>query len=150
MKKITILILTICFCSCFNSGVFALTVTTRSTSAGFYENGEFKPDDSGFEARYVIDEDAGLIRLEKVMVNNREGKNEEGATYDITNMVKSAGLSGFMVSLGKKGQKIFTAVNDVNVGETEMIIIGETFYDYCCAANGKFYLEHGEVVRSDK
>ena len=128
-----------------SGGVYALTVEARSTSAGVYEDGEFRPGGGSFEAVYTIDEDKRTVRLDRIIKNDREGKYFEGAVYEITNMVVGEGLSGLVVPLDKMHQKIITAVNDTDVGSTEMIMIGKDFYDYCRAANGRLYLEHGTV-----
>jgi hypothetical protein len=81
-------------------------------------------------------------------LNHRtDPQDEEDVEYEITNIVMSEGLSGLLVSRSKKGEKIVTAIRDIGLGSTETIIIGETFYEFCRAANGKFYLESGEIVR---
>ena len=124
---------------------FALTVTARSISSGVYEDGKFTPKSDGFTARYVIDEYAGTIMLDRILENNREGRFEEGVMYEITNVVVSEGMSAILVSRDKKHQKIITAVRETSLGASETLIIGEDFYEYANAANGKFYLEYGEV-----
>ena len=150
MRKV-VLILTVIGAIVFISGdVFALTVTATSVSSGTYEDGEFTPGASGFTARYIIDEEGGAVRLEKIIENDREGRADEGVVYDITNVVVSEGLSALLVSRDKKGQKIITAVREADLGASETIIIGDDFYEYCRAANGKFYLEYGKVSRSDR
>ena len=145
MKKV-LLITIIVILAAVNA--HALTVLTKSTSSGIYQDGKFTSDDSSFEARYVIDEAAGTVRLEKILSNDRTGKITEGAVYDITNTVVGGGFSGLAVNLNKMHQRIITAVNDTDLGATEVIIMGEDFYEYCRAANGRFYLEHGEVART--
>jgi hypothetical protein len=120
-------------------------VTARSLSSGIYEDGKFTQSQDGFEARYFIDEAAGTVTLEKITANDREGKIGEGAVYDITNIMVSEGLSALVVSKDKKGQRIITAVREAGLGAFETLIIGADFYEYCRAANGKFYLEYGDV-----
>ncbi len=122
-------------------------VTARSLSSGIYEDGEFSRSQDGFEAKYFIDEAAGTVTLERITANNREGKMSEGAVYDITNIMVSEGLSALVVSRHKKGQRIITAVREAGLGAFETLIIGADFYEYCRAANGRFYLEYGEVVQ---
>jgi len=127
------------------TSAYALTVNTSSTSSGVYEDGIFKPKDDGFEAVYVIDEEKGEIILYRILENNREGKSEEGVSYEITNSMRSEGPSALLVSREKKGQKIFTAVREGSLGASETIMIGKDFYQFLRAENGKFYLEYGKV-----
>lgn len=142
MKKIIAFILMFSF---FSVNAHALVVTAKSISAGTYEDGEFTRSNSGFTATYSIDEEAEKVTLERIEENNREGKFTQGAVYDITNVVVSRGLSSLMVSRNKKDQRIITAVRESDLGASETIILGEDFYEYSRAANGKFYLEYGEV-----
>ena len=127
--------------------VSAEVVTVRSESSGTCEDGVFTPGTSSFEARYIIDEVDGEVILSRIIKNDREGRIEEGIEYEITNMVVSEGLSSLLVSRDKKGQKIITAVREGELGASEMLILGSTFYEYCKAANGKFYLEYGKVTK---
>ena len=150
MRKVSIII--ICFLLSFNvviSDAFARAVKLVPVSAGNYENGSFTPAESGLEAEYYIDEKKGIVVLEDIFKNNREGRISKGAVYDITNVVHSEGISGLLVSLDKKGQRIITAVREDAYDAIEVIIIGSDFYDYCRAANGKFYLEHGKAVYNE-
>ena len=128
---------------------YALMVTATSISSGVYEDGTFTPSSSGFSARYFIDENGGVVTLEEVIENNREGRIEQGTSYDITNVIVSEGLSALLVSKNKKGQKIITAVREGTLGASEIIMIGEDFYEYCKASNGKLYLEYGRVSREE-
>lgn len=147
MKKISCLIVVLIFVAAFAIDSEALTVTTRAISGGTYEDGKFSHSSDSFEARYIIDEIEGTVRLDRIIENNREGKMQEGAEYDVTNISVSEGISALLVSRNKKGQKIITAVREADLGVSEILIIGEDFYEYCRAANGKFYLEYGEVIR---
>ena len=65
----------------------------------------------------------------KVTSNDREGRVEEGAVFEITNIVVSEGLSALVVPRNKKGQKIITAVREAGLGSSEIIIIGDDFYE---------------------
>ncbi|MBD3379931.1 MAG: hypothetical protein GF408_05655 [Candidatus Omnitrophica bacterium] len=145
MRKIVVL--TLVLVGLFSANAHALAVTARSVSAGTYEDGEFDAGNSGFAAEYIIDEADGKVILDRIIMNDREGKIEEGAVYEITNAMVSEGLSALMVSRNKKGQKIVTAVREGSMGASEILLIGEDFYQFCRAFNGKFYLEYGEVER---
>jgi hypothetical protein len=150
MRKIAFIFMLIVAAGLNAACAFASIVTATSVSSAVYEDGEFTPSDSGFTAKYDIDEEDGVIRLEKIIENNREGRIEEGASYEITNVVVSEGISALLVSKKKKGQKIITAVREADLGASEIIVFGDDFYEYCCASNGKFYLEYGKVSRGLK
>ncbi|MDD5634829.1 MAG: hypothetical protein PHW46_06100 [Candidatus Omnitrophica bacterium] len=124
----------------------ARTVVIKSNTTGIYEDGIFTPTSNAFEAAYDIDESGEAITLEELITNGREGRIELGDKYEITNIVVAEGLSAFTVEANKRGQKIITAVREADLGASEMLIIGENFYDFCKSANGKIYLEHGSVV----
>ncbi|NQT32287.1 MAG: hypothetical protein HQ594_01275 [Candidatus Omnitrophica bacterium] len=146
MKKISLILGLAAAISFFTTSAFALTVTATSISSGVYEDGKFTPTNSGFTAEYTLDENTRMVRLTKIIDNDREGKAEEGALYEITNMSISEGLSAFTVSRNKMGQKIITAVREGALGASETLIIGRDFYEYSKAENGKFYLEYGKVT----
>lgn len=146
MKKVFIIAVAVISIFCMGSHAFGLTVIAKSVSSGRYEDGKFTPKDDSFEARYYIDESGKKIVLDKVMENNREGKIEIGAEYEITNIVISEGLSALLVSRDKKGQKIITAVREADLGASETLIMGTNFYEFCRAENGKFYLEYGTIT----
>lgn len=146
MKKIFFILIVMMFAS-ISLNAYALIVETKSVSSGTYEDGVFTPSDSGFKGKYTIDEDLKKVTLVEVIENNREGRIEKDMWYEITNISVSEGLSALLVAKNKKGQKIVTAVREGSLGASELIMIGENFYQYLKAANGKFYLEYGKVTR---
>ena len=147
MKKLILLLVFILIIGLNMSEAFALVVTIKTVSSGVYEDGQFRESKDGIEATYEIDETKRTMRLLSVARNDREGKIENEAVYDITNISVSEGLSALMFSSDKKGQKIFTAVREADLGVSEIFIIGENFYEYCRAANAKFYLEYGTAAQ---
>jgi len=150
MKKVFITVVSIAIFLTSACAAHAFTVTATSTSSGNYEDGQFTPSGSGFRARYVIDEREGTITLTKIIENDREGRFSEGDSYEIVNVLESQGPSALLVARDKKGQKIFTAVREGYMGSFETLIIGEDFYEYSNAANGRFYLEDGDVTRTGR
>ena len=146
MRKVITCLVLIALGVALSTAAYALTVNAKSVSSGTYEDGKFSPGDSGFEAEYRIDEAAGEVRLIKIISNDREGRIEEGASYEITNSVVSKGISALSVSRNKKGQNIVTAVREAGIDAFEVLVIGGDFYELSRAANGKFYLEYGDVT----
>jgi len=147
--KMVVLIFTVLFaCGVVSQYAYCETVTLRSVASGIYEDGEFTSTNDRFEARCVVDKKDGLIKIEKVIYSDREGKLDEDEPYEIVDAVLSGGMSALTVSRKKKGQEIIAGVRDVGLGAAEIIIIGKDFYEYCRAANGKMYLESGEIEHS--
>ena len=145
MKRFLFAIVVVFVSVFLTSNVFARTVILKSVSSGEYEDGKYSERRDSFEGEYSINDQLRTVELKKIITNDRQGKLNEGARYDITHTALSEGLSSFFFSKNKKGQKIITAVRDVELDVLEILIIGEDFYEYCQTANGKFYLEYGKV-----
>jgi hypothetical protein len=52
------------------------------------------------------------------------------------------------LSEGRRGQKIITLVGKPGTLATEIILLGENFFEYCKASSGRLYLSTGTVKRS--
>jgi len=148
MRRSILIIILIFAYGVISQYAYGETVTLKAVSSGIYEDGEFVPTSDRFEAKYVVNKEAGVIKTKEVIHSDREGRIEEDEPYEIVDTVLSGGLSGLTVSGKRKGQEIITGVRDVGLGAAEIIIVGKDFYEYCRAANGKIYLESGEVVQS--
>ncbi len=134
----------------FSLSAEAVTVRTEAVSSGVYEDGKYTSTNETFTAEYDINENAGIVKRTKVFESTREGRADAKADYDISNMMASEGLSAFMVSREKMGQKIVTSVRDMDPNSVEILMIGRDFYQYCNSLNGKFYLEYGNVIREEE
>ena len=126
---------------------FAMTVEVVSESSGVYEAGKFTPREDSFQGIYSIREAEDRIVLEKIISSDREGRMEEGISYEIINSMMSEGLSAFTVSRDRKGQKIYTSVREGHLGSIEVLVIGEDFYEYSTISGGIFYLESGRAIK---
>lgn len=125
----------------------AMTVEATSENGGVYEAGKFTPREDSFQGIYSIRENENRIVLEKVIYSDREGRIEEGLSYEIVNDMKSEGFSALTVSPSRKGQKIYTAVREGYLGDIEVLVIGENFYEYSIVLGGTFYMESGTVKK---
>lgn len=128
----------------------ARVVKLKAASSGIYEDGLFTQTNDKYEAEYSINESANTVRVENVINSDREGRTDLGIDYEITNSLKSTGFSALMVPRKRLNQKIVTAVRDLSPDAIEILILGDDFYEYCRAANGRFYLETGTVEPMDK
>ncbi|HPN73403.1 MAG TPA: hypothetical protein PKZ41_05335 [Candidatus Omnitrophota bacterium] len=145
-KKIRVMTVLVCvFSAAFTAS--AMNVEVTSEKSGVYEGGEFTPREDSFQGIYSIRENENRIVLEKVIHSDREGRIEDGLSYEIINSMKSEGLSAFTVSPARKGQKIYTAVREGYLGDIEVLVIGENFYEYSIVLGGTFYLESGTVKK---
>ncbi|MDD5488907.1 MAG: hypothetical protein PHH49_08135 [Candidatus Omnitrophica bacterium] len=124
---------------------YAGALVLKSISSGEYEDGMFTERDDMYEAEALVNEADGNVVITDVINSTREGRPEDGIEYDITNVMESKGLSAITVSKDKKGQKIITAVRESDLGSSETLILGEDFYEFSKAVNGRFYLEYGSV-----
>jgi hypothetical protein len=135
-------------------GIFAVSSAAEATmveliseGGGVYEDGKFTSGGDLFHGVYSIREDENRIVLEKVISSDREGRIEEGLSYEMINSMKGEGFSTITVSAGRKGQKIYTAAREGHLGSFEILVIGEDFYEYSSVSAGRFYLESGRVEK---
>ena len=122
-------------------------VTLTAVTSGSYEDGVLTPRTDRFSAVLSIDERNETVVMDKVMESTREARVKEGTIFDIANNTTGSGFAGLNVSLDKMHKKMITATNDRAIEGVETYIIGEDFYGYSRAANGKFYLEWGRVEK---
>ena len=90
------------------------------------------------------------IVIDKIISSDREGRPVSGSVFEIANIIKGKGLSELLISRNKMGQQIITGICDDIPGITDIIIIGEDFYEFSRASDGKFYLESGSVSGEKK
>ncbi|KJJ84902.1 hypothetical protein OMAG_001224 [Candidatus Omnitrophus magneticus] len=124
------------------------TVYLKAETSGVYEAGEFIEGNDKYEAACEVNEANENVTIVEVYHSDRDGMIEQGDVnipYEITNSVVSKGPSGLIIQRKYKDQNILTAVREAGLGATEVLILGETFYEFSRAANGRFYLEYGSV-----
>ncbi|MFA6636227.1 MAG: hypothetical protein WCV56_03845 [Candidatus Omnitrophota bacterium] len=130
-----------------SSAAEATTVELISEGGGVYEDGKFTSGGDLFHGVYSVREDDNRIVLEEVISSDREGRVEEGLSYEMVNSMKGEGFSTITVSAERKGQKIYTAVREGHLGSFEVLVVGEDFYEYSNVSAGRFYLESGRVEK---
>jgi hypothetical protein len=88
---------------------------------------------------------------EETVVVSRLGNNtviEVGVDYVITATEDGASRSSFLVSEGRRNQRILALVGKPGSLATEVILLGEDFFEYCKATSGRLYMATGTVRRA--
>ena len=110
-----------------------------------YEGGIFTAGKPEFRYRFEIDEAGRGARLTEVVRLRNGTVIDDRTEYAIT--VVDDGANIFSVSKERLGQRILTLVGKPGTLATEMIVIGETYFEYSKAASGRLYLASGTVQR---
>jgi len=135
--------------------LLGITSTTRSevihaaeTGRGEYERGVFIPGKPEFRYRFDVDEKTGKAKLiELIRLRNNEII-QLAVDYVIIAAEVGTDLSSLLTSPTRRKQKILTLVGKPGSLATEIILLGEDFFEYCKATSGRFYLATGTVRRA--
>ena len=106
-----------------------------------------------YEYYFEVDEESGIVNLVKKTLLKKtllqdNTSIESKVEYLIVSVEDSTLPSSFLRSEEKRNQKIITIVGKPGKFETETIILGEDFFEYCKASSGRFYLAAGTVIKS--
>jgi hypothetical protein len=123
--------------------VFIVTETGR----GEYEGGAFVADPPQFRYRFEIDEARQRARLTEVVRLSDETVIAADIEYAITAVDDGATLSAYLTSEGRRKQRVLTLVGKPGTLATELILLGETFFEYSKATSGRLYVATGVVRR---
>lgn len=128
-----------------NSEVIHVTETGR----GEYENGVFTPGKPEFRYRFDVDEKTGKAKLTELIRLKNNEIIETAVDYVITAVEDSTALSSMLLTNPtRRKQKIVTLVGKPGSLATELILLGEDFFEYCKASSGRLYLATGTVRRA--
>jgi len=128
-----------------NSEVIHVTETGR----GEYENGVFTPGKPEFRYRFDVDEKTGKAKLTELIRLKNNEIIETVVDYVITAVEDSTALSSMLLTNPtRRKQKILTLVGKPGSLATELILLGEDFFEYCKASSGRLYLATGTVRRA--
>jgi hypothetical protein len=84
---------------------------------------------------------------EIIRLKNNEVIQQE-VDYVITAAEDGTNLSSFLTGPARRKQRILTLVGKPGSLATEMILLGEDFFEYCKASAGRLYLATGTVRRA--
>jgi hypothetical protein len=127
---------------------WAEVVIATETARGEYEKGVFSPGKAEFRYRFEIDEKEGTARLSEVIRLKDDSITELGTDYVITAKEDGKAMSGLLISKDRQNQRILTLVGKPGSLATEVILLGENFFEYCKASSGRLYIASGLVKRS--
>jgi hypothetical protein len=130
-----------------NSIAFAYTIIATETHRGEYEGGKFTKGPGEFKYRFEVDEKAGKVRLTETTRLKNNNVIETHVEYVITTIEDGSSLSSILTSEERRNQRIMTLVGKPGSLATEMILLGEDFFEYCKASSGRFYFATGKVKR---
>lgn len=116
---------------------------------GEYEKGVFTPGRAEFRYRFEVDEKAGKAKQTEVVRLRNNELIQVAVDYVIVAVEDSAALpSTLLTSPTRKNQKILTLVGKPGSLATEVILLGEDFFEYCKASAGRLYLATGTVRKT--
>ena len=132
-----------------------ITSTARSevihaaeTGRGEYEMGVFTPGKPEFRYRFDVDEKTGKAKLTELIRLRNNEIIELALDYVIIAAEDGTNLSSILTSPTRRKQKILTLVGKPGSLATEIILLGEDFFEYCKASSGRLYLATGTVRRA--
>ena len=133
------------------SNTYASTVIATETSRAEYENGKLTYSGKGeFKYRFEIDEQGGKAKVSEYTRLKDNSIIEWTSEYTISYIDDGSSLSGstLMADKKKSNQKVICLVGNSGTLATELIMIGENYFEYCKASSGRFYLATGVVQKS--
>jgi hypothetical protein len=130
------------------NSAYSDVIHATETGRGEYEKGVFTPGRAEFRYRFDIDEKAGKAKLTEIIRLKNNEVIQQTVDYVITAAEDGTSLSSFLSSPARRKQKILTLVGKPGSLATEMILLGEDFFEYCKASAGRLYLATGTVKRS--
>lgn len=135
--------------------LFGITSTALSevihaaeTGRGEYERGVFTSGKPEFRYRFDVDEKTGKAKLTELIRLKNNEIIQLAVDYVIIAAEDGTDLSSLLTSPTRRKQKILTLVGKPGSLATEIILLGEDFFEYCKATSGRFYLATGTVRRA--
>jgi hypothetical protein len=124
-------------------------IHASETGRGEYEKGAFTAGKAEFRYRFDVDEKAGKAKLTEIVRLRNNEIIQATVDYVITAVDDSTALSSMLLSNpARRSQKILTLVGKPGSLATEVIMLGEDFFEYCKASAGRLYLATGTVRRA--
>lgn len=133
---------------CLQNSVSGQIVIAEETARGEYENGIFTAGKPEFRYRFEIDIKSGKAKLTEITRLETGTLISQDVSYVITAIEDSFASSSFLRSKNKKDEKVLTLVGKPGTLATEVILIGESFFEYCKASSGRLYLATGKIKKS--
>ncbi len=149
MKRLALIVFVLFLGYAGNS--YASTVIATETSRSEYENGKLTYSGKGeFKYRFEIDEQGGKAKVTEYTRLKDNSIIEWSSEYIISYIDDGSSLSGSTLMADKKkaNQKVICLIGNPGTLATELIMIGENYFEYRKASSGRFYLATGAVQKS--
>ena len=124
-----------------------IVVIATETARGEWENGIFTPGKPEFRFRFEVDEARARADLTEITRLKNDTVINQPVEYVITGVDEGNNLSSFLVTEARRNQRVLTLVGKPGALATEVILLGENFFEYSKAASGRLYLSTGTVKR---
>ena len=116
------------------------------TARGEWENGIFTPGKPEFRFCFEVDEEHGTAKLAEVLRLKNEAVIYQPVEYTVAAREDGNDIATFLyASEERKNQRVLTLVGKPGTLATEIILLGESFFEYCKASSGRLYLSAGTV-----
>jgi hypothetical protein len=129
---------------CADAAAQTVVIATETARAE-YEDGVFTAGRPEFRFRFEIDEARHTARLTETVRLRNGAVIDTRTDYTITAVEDGSDL--FSISKERLGQRALTLVGKPGALATEMIVIGETYFEYSKVSAGRLYLASGTVQR---
>lgn len=130
---------------------YSYTLIVTETARGEYGNGKFvKLNNGEFKYRFEINEEKGEAQITEYT----RLKDNSLVTYTTSFIISyiddgtSLSSSTLMTGKNKANQKVICLVGNPGTLATEVIMIGETWFEYTKASSGRFYLATGIIQKA--
>ncbi|MFH0771332.1 MAG: hypothetical protein V1933_01790 [Candidatus Omnitrophota bacterium] len=148
MIKIKTIIFVVFF-ALLNTYAYSYTIIATETARGEYENSKFIKHNNGeFKYRIEIDEEKGIAQITEYTRLKDNSIVDWKASYVISYVDDGNSLSGsILADKNKANQKMICLVGNPGTLATEIILIGETFFEYAKASSGRLYMASGTIQK---
>ena len=133
------------------SNSFAITVIATETTRAEYEMGKLNHSGKGeFGYRFEVDEKNGTAKVTDYTRLKDGSIIDWPIEYHISYVDDGVSISGSTLLADKKkaGQRVLCLIGNPGTLATEIIMIGDNYFEYVKASSGRFYLASGTVQRS--
>lgn len=125
-----------------------IVVIATETARGEWEKGIFTPFKPEFRFRFEIDEERATAKLTEMIRLKNDAVIDQPVEYFIGGIDEGNDLSSFLITEARRTQRVLTLIGKPGALATEVILLGENFFEYCKAASGRLYISTGTVKRS--
>lgn len=147
MLRISMIAAICSLCSILNVATAEVFIATE-TARGEWENGKFVSAKPEFRYRLEVDEEQGTAKLTEMTRLKNETVIDQSVVYMMVAVDLGNGVSSFLTSEHRRNQEVLTLIGKAGTLATEMILLGENYFEYCKAVSGRLYVSSGTVKKA--